>query len=124
MTLNTAIKAVAFLILLTASLPALSDSKMFVIDMKVIEDGVELATPRMLVKEGADASMGYSGKDAVAIGLIVSDAGAGETHILAEVETAGGQMSPELLMREDKWGSVTTGDLEFHIRVREHVANE
>lgn len=117
-------KLAAFLMLLTASVPALSDSKLFLVDMKIVEDGVELATPRMVVKAGSDASMSFTGENPVTLGLIVNRADEGKAHILAEVETSGGQMSPELLMRKDQWGSVSTAGLEFHIRVQDHVANE
>jgi len=124
MNLGRTIKSATSLILLAASLPALSDSKLFLVDMKIVDDGVQLATPRMVMKEGADASMSLTGADAVAIGVIVNESEAGEAHILAEVETAGGQMSPELLTQKDQWSSVSTGKLEFHIRVQDHVANE
>jgi hypothetical protein len=124
MKITNAAKSAALLILMAASLPALSESKLFLVDMKIVEDGVELATPRMVVKEGADASMSFTGEDPLTLGLIVNGAGDGEAHVLAEVETERGQMSPELLMQKDQWGSASTGGLEFHIRVQDRAADE
>jgi hypothetical protein len=97
---------------------------MFLVDMKILQDGAELATPSMLIKEGADASMSLAGDQPVALALTVTSAGESDAHILAEVETALGQMSPELLMRKDQWGSISTGGLEFHIRVQDHFEGQ
>ncbi|NBD95730.1 MAG: hypothetical protein GVY11_04545 [Gammaproteobacteria bacterium] len=124
MNVTQAVKSAALLILMAASLPALGDSKMFLVDMKILQDGAELATPSMLIKEGADASMSLTGEQPVALALTVTGAGESDAHILAEVETALGQMSPELLMRKDQWGSVSTGGLEFHIRVQDHIEGQ
>lgn len=117
-----------FLFVLVVSFSPLvsaGDSAQFLVNMKVVEAGAELAAPEMLVEEGSEASMSISGEQAlVAVGLIVNSQNEREAHVLAEIETPASQMSPELLVKKGQWASVSVGELEFHILVEDHAATE
>ena len=124
MTIQTNIQYAVFSFFLLASFGAISASPDFMVEMKIIDSGTEIATPQMLVKEGAAASVTLSGKGGVAVGLIVTSSGANEAHITAEVESDGHSMSPELLVRKGEWASVSVGELEFHLLVEKHAASK
>jgi hypothetical protein len=111
-------------IFLFASLSAVSDTSEFLVEMKIIDAGVEMATPRMLVREGSEASMALPGENGVAVGLLVNGASETQAHVMAEVESGGHSLSPELLIQKGEWASVSVGELEFHIRVQDHAANK
>ncbi|NEZ04985.1 hypothetical protein G4Y73_12575 [Wenzhouxiangella sp. XN201] len=104
---------------------AAGDSDQFLVKMKVLENGAELATPEMIVEKGSEASMNISGEQAlVAVGLIVNGHNENEAHVVAEIETSADRMSPELLVKKGQWASVSVGELEFHILVEDHAATE
>lgn len=104
---------------------AAGESSELLVSMKLIENGAELAAPQMLVENSSTASISFSGENAaVAISVVVTSQDQGEAHVLAEIETSRGQMSPELLVRKGRWASVSIGALEFHILVEDHVIDE
>lgn len=120
---RTIIRTAAISVFLVASLNAVGDASDFLVEMKIIDAGVKVATPRMLVKEGSEASMSRSGENSVAVGLVVNSSSESEAHIMAEVESGTNSISPELLVKKGEWASVSVGELEFHIRVQHHAAN-
>ena len=124
MKIRTIIQTAAISILLVASLNAVGEAPDFIVEMKIIDGGVEMATPRMLVKEGSAASMSLSGENSVAVGLVVNSSSESEAHIMAEVESGTNSISPELLVKKGEWASVSVGELEFQIRVQHHAANK
>lgn len=117
MTSRTTIKSAIFAVLLLATFGVASDTPDFLIEMKIIDAGTEIATPRMKVREGEEASMRLSGQGTVAVGLIVNSANAQEAHVIAEVQAGDKRMSPELWVRKREWASVSVGELAFHVRV-------
>ena len=70
MKVRTMIQSAIVCVLLFLSTGALSDSPDFLVEMKIIDSGAEIATPRMMVKEGSEASMSLSGENAVSVPLI------------------------------------------------------
>jgi hypothetical protein len=74
-------------------------------------------TPRVMVPEGQDASVGRAGPEDVAVGLILTDAGNQQVHVLAEVEAPAGRISPDLTVLLGEWTSMTEGAVGFEIRV-------
>lgn len=124
MKLITTIQAATLSFLLLSSYAVGSDSPDFLIEMKIIDSGTEVATPSMMIKQGAEASLSISGKNSVAVGLVVNSANENEAHIIAEVESGQNTMSPELLVRKGQWTSVSVGELEFHVRVEHLAANK
>lgn len=123
MKLLTILQTAVFSVLLLASCTACGDSPDFLVEMKIIESGTEIATPRMMVKEDSEASLSISGENSVAVGLIVNSANEHEAHVIAEIESAEHTMSPELLVKKGQWASVSVGELEFHLRVEHLGAN-
>lgn len=121
---RTMIQTAVIAIFLFASLNAVSDTAEFLVEMKIIDAGVEMGTPRMLVKEGSEASMSISGENGVAVGLVVNSSSETEAHVMAEVESGPNSISPELLVNKGEWASVSVGELEFHVRVQHHAANK
>ena len=121
---RTMIQSAVISIFLFASLSGVSDTSEFLVEMKIIDSGVELATPRMLVREGSEASMSLSGENGVAVGLLVNSASETEAHVMAEVESGDQSISPELLIQKGEWASISIGELEFHVRVQDHAANK
>jgi hypothetical protein len=114
----------ALSILLLASLSgAVADSPDFLIEMKILESGEEIAAPRMMIAEGVEASTSLSGEDSVVVGLVVNSSSEGEAHVLAEVEANGSSLSPEILVNKGSWASVSVGSLEFQVRVQDLPAN-
>lgn len=111
------IQTALFSIALFVSFSAISDSSDFLVEMKIIDKGVELSTPSMLVKEGAEASMSITGEDHIAVGLVVNSSNETEAHVMAEVDSGSNNMSSELWVRKGEWTSVAVGELEFHARV-------
>lgn len=103
--------------LLLAAFGVASDTPDFLIEMKIIDSGTEMATPRMTVKEGEEASMSLSAKNAVSVALIVNSSSEHEVHVIAEISSGDNKMSPELWVRKREWASVSVGDLAFHVRV-------
>jgi len=124
MKVRTMIQSAIVCVLLFLSTGALSDSPDFLVEMKIIDSGAEIATPRMMVKEGSEASMSLSGENAVSVGIVVNGHNENEAHVMAEVESGGKTMSPELLIQKGQWASVSVGELEFHIRVEHLAANK
>lgn len=120
----TTIQAAILSFLLLASYAAASDSPDFLIEMKIIDSGIEMATPSMMIKEGVEGSLSISGENGVAVGLVVNNANENEAHIIAEVESGKNTMSPELLVKKGQWASVSVGELEFHVRVEHLAANK
>jgi hypothetical protein len=94
------------------------------INMRIVENGVELSAPRMLVKEGSEASISLSGENPLALGLVVNSLDENKAYVLVEVETAANQISPGLIMTKGEWASVSVGELELHILVKDHAANQ
>lgn len=92
--------------------------------MRIMENGMEVAAPRMLVQEDAEASVALSGEVPAAVGLKIKGVNSDEVHVLAEIETESSSMSPELLIKKGAWASVTVGDFEFHVHVEDHTAAE
>lgn len=121
---KTTMRVAILSVLLLLSCGALGDSPDFLVDMKIIDSGEEIATPRMMVKEGSEASVSLSGDNAVAVGIIVNGQNENEAHVMAEVESGGKTMSPELLIQRGQWASVSVGELEFHVRVEHLSANQ
>jgi len=124
MKLLTTIQAAILSVLLLASYAAASDLPDFLIEMKIIDSGTEIATPSMMIKEGAEGSLSISGENSVAVGLVVNSANENEAHIIAEVESGQNTMSPELLVKKGQWASVSVGELDFHVRVEHLAANK
>jgi hypothetical protein len=124
MKLNNLIKAIIYTAFLMPPFAAVGEEPTFHVDMRIVENGVELATPRMLVKEGSEASISLAGENSVAIGLIVNRQSENEAYVLAEVKTPESQISPELLIQTGEWASVSVGELEFHILVEDHAAEK
>lgn len=83
-----------------------------------------MATPQVMIEEGAEGSLSMSGESSVALGLIVNDVNDQEVHVIAEVESGQSAMYPEVLIRTGKWASVSTGDMGFHLRVERLSAGE
>lgn len=96
----------------------------FKVSMKIVENGVALSTPIMLVKDGADASISAGGDNPVSVGLRVNQHHGAQAHVLAKVETATNRISPELLVTKGEWASISVGELEFHVLVQAHAANK
>jgi hypothetical protein len=113
----------SLLFLFLASCDAFGSSPDFLVDMRIIDSGTEIATPRMMIKEGEAGSLSISGENSIAVGLIVSSANENEAHIVAEIESGQISMSPELLVVEGEWASVSVGELEFHVRIKRLDAN-
>ncbi len=115
-------QAAIFSVLLLATFAVAGDSPDFLVEMKIIDSGNEVATPSMMIKEGAEGSLSRSGEGGFAVGLAASSADEGEVHVIAEVESGQNKMSPKLLVREGEWASVSVGELEFHLRVEQLAA--
>ncbi|WP_376693082.1 hypothetical protein [Wenzhouxiangella sp. EGI_FJ10409] len=115
-TFQSAILSVLFL-----AFYATADSPDFLVEMRIMESGTEVASPQIMIKEGAEGSLSTSGESGVALGLVVNEVSEQEVHVMAEVESGQSAMSPELLIRTGQWASVSSGDMEFHLRV-EHLA--
>lgn len=94
------------------------------VSMRVVENGEELASPSMLIEEGADASISLAGDHPVSIGLVVTEQGSDEFHLHTEIETSSNEISPELLVRQGEWASVAVDEFEFHVMVEDHAAGE
>jgi hypothetical protein len=114
--LNT-IQAVCLSAMIGASCALASDTPDFLVEMRIVDSGVEVATPRIMIKEGVEGSMSISGDDGMAVGLVVTSASENEAFIIAKVESGENSMSPELLIQKGQWTSVSVADLEFHVRV-------
>lgn len=112
-----------FASLLLVTVGAIGASPDFLVEMKIVESGTEVATPRMIVKEGSGASMSISGENVIAVGLVVNASNESEVHIMAEIDAGESSMSPELLVEKGEWASVSVGDLEFHMRVERLASN-
>lgn len=124
MKLSTTIQFAIFSFLFLASYDAASNSPDFLIQMKIIDSGNEIATPSMMIKEGEEGSLSISGENSVAVELVVNSANESEAHIIAEVESDQNTMFPELLVKKGQWASVSVGELEFHVRVEHLAANK
>jgi hypothetical protein len=124
MKIRTMIQIAAFSVFLLTSLNVVSDSSDFLVEMRIIDAGVERATPSMLVKEGSEASMSLSGDNSVAVRVVVNSFSEIEAHVMAEIESVTNSISPELLVKKGEWASVSVGELEFHVRVQHHAANK
>ena len=124
MKLSTTIQFAIFSFLFLASYDAASNSPDFLIQMKIIDSGNEIATPSMMIKEGEEGSLSISGENSVAVELVVNSANESEAHIIAEVESGQNTMFPELLVKKGQWASVSVGELEFHVRVEHLAANK
>ena len=120
---TTTIQLALSILLLALSSGAMADSPDFLVEMKILESGEEIAAPRMMIAEGVEASTSLSGEDSVAVGLVVNSSNEGEAHVLAEVEANGSSLSPEILVNKGSWAAVSVGSLEFQIRVQDLPAN-
>lgn len=108
------------LFLLIAAPGALGESPDLWVDMSIKDAAVEIASPRVLVEDGAEASVSVSGEQPVAVNLVVRSTSADQAHIRAEVKTSGRDFSPELVVRKGEWARVSAGSLELDIRVEDH----
>lgn len=113
-----------FSIFVLASQNAIGDTPDFLVEMKIVNAGVEMAAPSLMVKEGTEASLSRSGEDGVSIGLVVNNVSETEAHLIVEVESGANSISPDLFLRKGEWASVSSGDLAFHVRVQHHAANK
>lgn len=111
------IQAVCLSGLMLTSFALASETPDFLVEMRIVDAGVEVAAPRIMIKEGVEGSMSTSGDDGIAVGLVVTSASENEAFIIAKVESGENSMSPELLIRKGQWASVSVADLEFHVRV-------
>lgn len=115
----------AFIVaLLLVAFSAEAEAPAFKVSMKIVENGVALSTPVMLVKAGADASISVGGDNPVSVGLRVNQHHGAQAHVLAQVETATNRISPELLVTKGEWASISVGELEFHVLVQANAANK
>lgn len=101
-----------------------AEAPAFKVSMRIVENGEELSTPLMLVKEGADASISVGGDNPVSVGLRVNQHHGEQAHVRAQVETKTNSMSPELLVTKGEWASLSVGELEFHVLVQAYAANK
>ena len=108
------------LFLLIAAPGAFGESPDLWVDMSIKDAAVEIASPRVLVEDGAEASVSVSGEHPVAVNLVVRSTSADQAHIRAEVKTSGRDFSPELVVRKGEWARVSAGSLELEIRVEDH----
>lgn len=114
-------KTASIVALLLVAFSVAAEAPKFKVSMRIVENGVELSTPMILVEEGADASISLAGDNPVAVGLRVNRHGGEEAHVLAKVETATNRISPELLVTKGEWASISVGELEFHIMVQAYA---
>ncbi len=121
---NTKFFSFVLAALLSVPLFAAAKSPDFDVNMRIVENGVELATPRMLVAAGTDASMSMSGEKSLSIGLVVNSPNEGQVHVAATIETSANTMTPAIITNKGEWASISNGELEFHILVEDLAASE
>lgn len=118
------LQAATLSLLLLASYAVAGDSPDFLVEMKIIDSGTEIATPSMMIREGVEGSLSIPGENSFAVGLVVSGVSDDEAHIIAEIESGKDSMSPELVAEMGEWASASTGELEFHVRVESLTASQ
>jgi len=118
------IKIAVFSIFLISSFNAVGETSEFLVEMRIVDGGVETLVPHMLVEEGTEASLSLSEENAVAVGLVVNRSGDADVHVLVEVESGSNRLSPELRVKKGEWASVSVGDFAFHVRIQHHLATQ
>ena len=107
--------ATTFLLSMFAPLTVIAADS-FKVSATLSHKGVVFASPVLVVKGGALASVVVAGENGYKLALIVSDIGDGKLNFKTNLDSSHGSISPTLVIQPDELSSVRVGDLSISLK--------
>jgi hypothetical protein len=106
---------IAFLLSMFAPLVAIAGDS-FKVSATLSHNGVVFASPVLVVKDRALASVVVAGENGYKLALTVSDIGDGKLNIKTDLDSSHGSISPTLVIQPGELSSIRIGDLSISLK--------
>jgi hypothetical protein len=107
--------AIAVLLSMFAPLAAVAADS-FKISATLSHKGVVFASPVLVVKDRALASVAVAGENSYKLALTVSDIGDGKLNIKTNLDSSHGSISPTLITQPGELSTVRVGDISISLK--------